>query len=601
MRVILFLLKCLVGLFATLGFLALAALAVGTVFWRDLDDWGRITGEVPSRTVLTLDLSAGVIETQPDNPLARVSLRETLVLREAVAALEAAGHDPRVKGLFAHVGRGDLGLAQIQELRDAVFAFRARGKFAIAFAESFGEAGNGTLHYYLANAFEQIWLQPSGDLDLTGVYLESPYLRGALDRLGIEPRVGQRGEYKGAMSALTDSRMSEPQRQNLQRLIDSWVTQIARGIAEARGLTEDQVYDAIDRPPHDAAKARDARLIDRLGYWDQANDAALDRAGADAEFLELGDYQRLRDKAPESGPVVALVYGLGPVVLGAGENDPVFGSVVMGADSVAAALADAVEASRVEAIVFRIDSPGGSYVASDAIWREVQLARDAGKPVIVSMGNVAASGGYFVAVPAHKIVAQPGTITGSIGVVAGKLVLTGLWDKLDIAWDGVQGGANANFWSMNQDFSEDAWAGLQGLLDRTYEDFTGKVARGRALAPEQVLQAAKGQVWTGEDALELGLVDQLGGLQRAVALAREAAGIGPSAPIRIEVFPEPGDPFEDLLHQALGGEIKSSGALALLGVLARVARAVVPLAEALERLTGDPRAQSLRAREPRLR
>ena len=197
MRVILFLLKCLVGLFATLGFLALAALAVGTVFWRDLDDWGRITGEVPSRTVLTLDLSAGVIETQPDNPLARVSLRETLVLREAVAALEAAGHDPRVKGLFAHVGRGDLGLAQIQELRDAVFAFRARGKFAIAFAESFGEAGNGTLHYYLANAFEQIWLQPSGDLDLTGVYLESPYLRGALDRLGIEPRVGQRGEYKG--------------------------------------------------------------------------------------------------------------------------------------------------------------------------------------------------------------------------------------------------------------------------------------------------------------------------------------------------------------------------------------------------------------------
>ena len=601
MRVILFLLKCLVGLFATLGFLALAALAVGTVFWRDLDDWGRITGEVPSRTVLTLDLSAGVIETQPDNPLARVSLRETLVLREAVAALEAAGHDPRVKGLFAHLGRGDLGLSQIQELRDAVFAFRARGQFAIAFAESFGEAGNGTLHYYLANAFEQIWLQPSGDLDLTGVYLESPL---------PERRAGPAGDRAAGRPARgIQGRHERPHR----------FPHV--GAAAAKPATADRLLGYPDRPRHRrGARAdrgpgvrRDRPATARRG---QGPRRALDRP---ARLLGPSERRgpgpgRRRRRVPRARRLPAAARqgtrigpdgrpGLRPRAggPGAGENDPVFGSVVMGADSVAAALADAVEASRVEAIVFRIDSPGGSYVASDAIWREVQLARDAGKPVIVSMGNVAASGGYFVAVPAHKIVAQPGTITGSIGVVAGKLVLTGLWDKLDIAWDGVQGGANANFWSMNQDFSEDAWAGLQGLLDRTYEDFTGKVARGRALAPEQVLQAAKGQVWTGEDALELGLVDQLGGLQRAVALAREAAGIGPSAPIRIEVFPEPGDPFEDLLHQALGGEIKSSGALALLGVLARVARAVVPLAEALERLTGDPRAQSLRAREPRLR
>jgi protease-4 len=599
MRVILFLLKCLVGLFATLGFLMVAAVVAGVVLWRQGGGLERFTEQVPETTVLSLDLSQGLLEAKPDNPLARVSLRDTMDMRQFLEALEAAGRDPKVKGLVARLGRGSLGVAQIQELRDAIAAFHGQGKFAVAFAESFGEGGNGTLHYYLASAFQEVWLQPSGDLDMTGLVFESPFLRTALGKLGIEPRVDQREEYKGAMSALTDSQMPEPQRQNMQRLADAWIGQIARGVAESRGLTPEDVLKLIDQAPFDGEAALGHGLVDRLAYWDQVADAVLDQAGDTSELLALADYEQNREKPEAEGAVVALIYGLGPVVLDQGENDPVFGRVVMGADTVAAAIADAVEDSEVEAIVFRVDSPGGSYVASDAIWREMQKAREAGMPVIVSMSNLAASGGYFVAAPAHKIVAQPGTVTGSIGVVAGKLVLSGLWDKLSINWDGVQAGANANFWSMNQDFSPETWAKLQRFLDRTYEDFTGKVAQGRGLDRDQVLQVAKGQIWSGEDALKLGLVDELGGLDRAFELALDAAGLPADAAHQVQVFPERPDPIEQLLRDALGGNIEGLGAGALVRALARVTRAVLPLVEAWEQIGADPRSRVVQAPELR--
>jgi protease-4 len=245
-------------------------------------------------------------------------------------------------------------------------------------------------------------------------------------------------------------------------------------------------------------------------------------------------------------------------------------------------------------MVFRVDSPGGSYVASDVIWRQMQRARDQGIPVIVSMGELAASGGYFVAAPAHKIVAQPGTVTGSIGVVAGKLVLSGLWDKLGVTWDGVQAGGNAGIWSPNRSFSEDGWARLERRLDSTYEDFTAKVADGRGLALEDVLKVAKGQVWTGEDAAKNGLVDELGGLDRAVELAAEAVGAAPDT-LRLKRFPKERDPFQAFLEDALGSALDSPGLGALARGLARLAEALAPLIEASERLREDPRTRTLLA------
>ena len=595
MRIVLFLLKCLVGVFATLGFLLVAGAAALVLLWDDVDLWTARGVEVPEAAVLTLDLSAGIIETRPDNPLARVGRGHVPVMREVLAALDAAGRDARVRGLFARLGRGPLGLAEVQELRDAVKGFRRSGKFAVAFAESFGEAGDGTLHYTLASAFDEVWLQPSGDLDLTGLFLESPFLRGALDKIGVTPRLAQREEYKGMMNTFTDDALPEPQRRNLQRLVDSWLEQIVTAVAEDRGLTPERVSALVDRAPYGAAEALEHGLVDELGYWDQAAESALERAGDDADTISLADYARQLDDPAADGAVVALVYGLGPVTLDESENDPFFGRVVMGADTVARAIRDAVEDEDVKAILFRIDSPGGSYVASDVIWREVQRARDKEVPVIVSMSNLAASGGYFVAAPAHRIVAQPATVTGSIGVVGGKLVLTGLWDKLGITWDGVKAGANADVWSGNRDFSEAGWAYLQDSLDRTYADFTNKVADGRGLTIERVREIAKGQVWTGRDAKERGLVDALGGYATALDLAREAAGIAPEAPLELRVFPERRDPIEALIEDALAGELESPAIKALARTLARVMRALAPLVEAMETLRADPRAARLRA------
>ena len=219
-RVVMFILKCVVGLLASLGFVIVAA-AVALAIWADGAERWAAAPEVPERTVLSLDLSAGLVEARPDNPLAQLSYGRVYGLREVVEALEAAGEDPRVHGLVARLGIGQLGIAQVQELRQAVMAFRDSGKFAVAFAESFGEGGDGTLHYYLASAFGEVWLQPSGGFDVTGVALETPFLREALDKLGIVPRLDQREEYKGLMNTFTDRSLPAPQRANLQQLAQS--------------------------------------------------------------------------------------------------------------------------------------------------------------------------------------------------------------------------------------------------------------------------------------------------------------------------------------------------------------------------------------------
>ncbi len=594
MRLVIFILKCVVGLLASLGFLMVAAVVALAVWADGAERWVAAEPEIPDRSVLSLDLSAGLVEARSDNPFAQLSLGHVLTLREAVEALEAAGEDPRVQGLIARLGIGELGIAQVQELRQAISEFRESGKFTIAFAESFGEGGNGTLHYYLASAFGEVWLQPSGGFDVTGLALETPFLREALDKLGIVPRLSQREEYKGAMNTFTDHELPAPQRENLQQLLDSWLGQVARDIAAARGGDEGAVRAAIDSAPHSAAAALDQGLVDQLGYWDEVSAAVMSEAGDEAEFLPLMTYAQAHDPLPTPGPTVALIYGLGPVVLANSDDDGVFGDGVMASDTVSEAIATAIEDPEIEAIVLRIDSPGGSYVASDVIWREVQLAREADKPLIVSMSNVAASGGYFVAAPAHKIVALPGTITGSIGVVSGKLIFTGLWDKLGINWDGVEAGAAAGYWSMNRDFSPEEWARLQASLDRVYADFTGKVADGRSMASDDVAAAAKGQVWTGEDARDLGLVDELGGLKAALALAAEAAGAPGERP-RVKVLPEPRDPFQALMEDLLAGQIEAARWRAVVRDLTRLAAYFRPLLETMELGRGTTEGPQLRA------
>ncbi|MEM7170199.1 MAG: signal peptide peptidase SppA, partial [Pseudomonadota bacterium] len=466
-----------------------------------------------------------------------------------------------------------------------------QGKFVVSFAESFGELGNGTLDYFLASVGDQVWLQPSGDLDLTGFAIESPFAKDLLDMVGVEPEMAEREEFKGVLSGFKHNQMPEPQRQNLQQLLDSWLGQIAAGIAASRDMAPDAVRQAINQAPYGARDGAAQGLIDELGYWDQVTQATLEQVGDDASFLDFFDYHAAVGSSDPTalaeGEVntIALIYGLGPVTMGASENDPVFGDTVMGSDTVATALSDAIDDPDIAAIVFRVDSPGGSYVASDTIWREVQRAREAEKPVILTMGNLAASGGYFVAAPATKIVAQPGTITGSIGVAAGKFDLSGLWDKLGVHWDVVKAGDNADLWSSTESFTDDGWDHLNASLDRTYADFLNKVAQGRGFNDEEVRQVAKGQVWTGADALNLGLIDALGGFDTAFALARSEAGLATDAPLSIRRFPEPVDPFQALLEEFFLSEISAP----LLRPLAGLAESLRPWLSKLEQLSaGGP-------------
>jgi protease-4 len=322
--------------------------------------------------------------------------------------------------------------------------------------------------------------------------------------------------------------------------------------------------------------------VDGLAYRDEVYAKVKKRAGEGSKLLYLGKYLERAGRPHDSGQTIALIYGVGGVQRGRGGFDPVFGSSTMGSDTVAAAFRSAVENSSVKAIVFRIDSPGGSYVASDAIWREVVRARQAGKPVVASMGDLAGSGGYFVAMAADKIVAQPGTITASIGVLGGKALTRGFWEKLGVTWDEVHVNANATMWNNGQDYTPAEWARFQAWLDRVYSDFTGKVAEGRRLPKARVLEIAKGRIWSGEDARNLGLVDELGGLSTALALAKKAARIPDGEDVTLEVFPKRRSTWE-LWMARLAGETPDSSEQTLV----RALQIVQPVARRLRGVSGE--------------
>jgi protease IV len=492
---------------------------------------------VPSRVVLELDLEQGLVEYVPDDPIAAALARDQLSIRDVVEALHRATMDDRVVALVARVGAGELGLAQVEEIRDAVTAFRASGKPTILFSETFGEFASGQGGYYLATAFEEVYLQPSGDVGLAGLISLNPFFSGTLEQLGVEVRMDNRYEYKNALNIFTETEMTEPHREAVEAVLRSSYENIVAGISTGRGMTRDEARQVIDNGPYYGEEAVRARLVDGLAYRDEVYDSLRARVGGDPEFLFLRRYLKGAGRPFQRGEEIALIYGTGTVQRGSSDFSPLTGGSAMGSETVARAFRDAIEDDAIRAIVFRVDSPGGSYVASDVIWRETMRAKAAGKPVIVTMGNVAGSGGYFVAMGADRIVAQPSTITGSIGVVGGKLLLNELSGKLGVTWDDVQVGGNASMWSTFHDYSPAESQRMQALLDRIYQDFTAKVAAGRGLSPDSVHTIARGRIWSGADAHRLGLVDELGGFHVALRLAREAAGIDPDAAIRLRVFP----------------------------------------------------------------
>jgi protease-4 len=482
------------------------------------------------QTLLELDLTEPLFAPEVDDPIARFRARGRRLLRPTLRALHDAADDRHVVGLIAKVG-GTWPWAAMQELRLGVQAFVASGKPALAWTESFAEGARNMAGYVLATAFDEVWLQPGGEIGLLGVGIETTFLRGALDRLGIEPQFEQRYEYKNAADVLLRTEFTEAHREALERLAESVYGDAVDAIASARGLTSDRVRELIDTGPRTASEAQAVGLVDKLGYRDQAYDAIRARTGGEPELL-FADRWRPRRKIappPHRRGHVAVVEVRGAITIGRSRRSPLGRQA--GSDTVSAQLRAAHDNERARAVVLRIDSPGGSAVASDVIWREVCRLREAGKPVVVSMGDVAASGGYYIACPAEVIVALPSTLTGSIGVLGGKLVVDHLLDRLGLNTGTVQQGARALMYSGRRRFSEDERVRFGVIIDSIYTDFVAKVAAGRKRSESEIEAVARGRVWTGRDATEAGLVDELGSVRDAVRIARDRADLPEDAPV----------------------------------------------------------------------
>jgi protease IV len=543
---------------------------------------------LPSQIVIEYDLDRGLTEAAPTDPFAMALDRGRITTRDLVEGMVAAADDDRVVGLLVRGGSGPGGWARVEEVRDAVLHFRESGKPAVFFSESFGELAAGQGIYYLASAFDEVVLQPSGDVGLMPLVAEMPFLGGMLEKLDVVPRFDTRWEYKDATDMLTERGFSEESREAVEALLSSILSELVEGVAEGRGLSADSVRSLVGTGPYMASEAVAAGLVDRLAYLDEARDLALELTGqVGARRIALREYLDRGGRAWNRGTQVALVHGVGSIERGRGGWDPLTGGGSLGAARVAGYLRDAVDDDRVAAILFRVESPGGSYVASDVVRREILRARGAGKPVVVSMGNVAASGGYLISADADRIVAHPSTLTGSIGVAGGKLVTEDLWSRFGIEWDRVEVGGPNTMFSGVEDFSEAEWARFQDFLDRTYDEFVQIVADGRGMDVGAVDAVARGRVWTGSDALDRGLVDVLGGYRVALGEVRSLLELDPDARLHLRAFPGEPSLLQLLLEEDWRVGIRTAGVegvamdrlLALLGPVIRRAAAVGLLGE----------------------
>ena len=494
-----------------------AMILISTIFSTILVfSLGKSGPPLPDDMVLVFKIEGGITEIQT-----RPSLMDPFpfmhpTLRNVIDTLDKAKDDDRIRGLIVSLKGGAVSIAHTQELRVAIARFKESGKFTKIYAPSYSEGMSGLGQYYLASAFDEIWMQPVGMLSISGMNMEMPFAREALDKLGVSAQFLQREEYKSAMENFTNSEISPENKETLDSLLGNLSLRMMADIANDRPIDMISLGMQVDKGILTGKEALNAKLLDRLDYADVMVSEIRRQASGDpdddsVELISLARYSQDKIK-PSKKPKtnVALVYAVGTIVDSAGAQGNA------GADKISNAIAEAYEDEKIEAIILRVDSPGGSPSASETIRRALVKAKEKGKKVIVSMGPVAASGGYWISTDADIIFASPGTITGSIGVVMGKFEASGLWKKLGINWDGAQMGANADLWSMNQPFDALATARMNVLIDDVYDAFVTRVGQGRKLTKAQVKNVAKGRAWTGEQAALNGLVDELGGLTDAL-------------------------------------------------------------------------------------
>lgn len=503
-------------------------------------------------TVLMVKLEGPVNERGSASVIGAVRSGHETPLNIVRRAIDKGLRDSRIAGLAIEVIDPSMELAEAQELCSLIRRFADSGKWTTAYIETAGEFEPGNLPYMVASAASEVSLMPRGEVNLIGVQMREMFIRGTLDWIGVKPDMDAIGVYKSAKNLFTEKDFTPAQREEDQALVDSSYQQLVNQIAKQRNLDAAAVRAIIDRAPLDAAGAITAHLVDKLEYEDQFSDRIKHRGGKDNQVLEYADYERPRLLPSLSHPdKIAVIYGVGQIERGSGGFDPVLspGGSAMGSDTMAEAFKTAREDDAVRAVIFRINSPGGSVVASELIRRQVELTANK-KPVVVSMSSYAASGGYWVATPAKKIIADPGTITGSIGVLGGKFNLTDAAGKLGITTNAVSRGQNVTMFDEFSEFTPDQRKLLHDqLLGNVYQDFIKRVSDSRHLSIEEVNQIAQGRVWSGEQALGIKLVDTLGDFDAALKEAKVEAKLPADQPVQIEEFPQqPG-----LAEQVLGG------------------------------------------------
>ena len=511
---------------------------------------------LPKKIVLALDLREPL---EDSAPMDFTFGEHKASVMDIVTGLNAAARDERVKGVYLRVGGASLSVAQAEEIGKALTRFRKSGKFVIAHAQGFPSAGLGD--YLAASAAGEIWMQPKSPFYAAGAGGGKIYLKGLFDKIGAKPEIAKRAQYKSAADMFMADGMSDADREQTMALLHSWYDTAVAETAAARRLDAKKVMAAFEESPQFSEDAKTAKLIDRLGYDDDAENAALRRAGAGAETIDFMRYAETRHAGDglTATPRLALVEVSGDIVEGNTAADP-FGAVEnAGGDDIAGALRDAAKDDSIKAIILRIDSPGGSVTASDQILDAVKKAQKAGKPVVVSMGGVAASGGYYIALSADRIVAEPGTVTGSIGVFTGKFSFDKTLEKIGVKTQLVGVGKNALMASDLAPYTDAQWAAVNAEADTIYADFTAKVAAGRKMPLAKVMKIAGGRVWSGRDAKNVGLVDKLGGFDASVAEARKLAKLKPGERVEFIRYPEPRGLLETLRNWFGGAAVLVRG------------------------------------------
>ena len=500
--------------------------------------WGVLTDKgIATATVLALDARGGFL----DAPVPDLFGDAPMSFVEVIFALKKATDDPRVKGLVLRVGSGGIAGAHAQELKKAIEEFRAGqdGRFVIAQAGSFQGPGIG--QYYLATLADEVWIQRTSEMNAVGLLSTTVFLRGVFDKIGARADMGQRYEYKNAANVYTETDYTPAHREATTRLLQTVYDTLTADIAERRKMDVAGLRALIDNAPYLSQGALDARLVDKTGFWDDAKDAAKERAGAGSDIVTLADYYK-REGSPYDHPygndgTIALVAAEGAIVDG-GSSESYLDGQQMGGDTIAAAIAAAADDDNVKAILLRVNSPGGSALASDVILDQLRKAQGRGKKVVVSMGPVAASGGYWISMYADEIFASPATITGSIGVLSGKLIVTDTYRLVGLNPAQIGIGTNANYNSEFAVWTPEQRAKFEAGLDQIYASFTAAVAEGRKLPIERVREIAKGHVWSGVDALELKLIDRFGGLDDALKETIKLAGLENAKRVNVRIYPQ---------------------------------------------------------------